>query len=91
MTASEAISIMTPAVAIGNALSIVLGGIIVKVITSKSWNGQGALIARGVDPAEMEISDSMKAAREKIDLGNLGIGLLISCTFFAFGQIVAKG
>ncbi len=88
MTASEAISIMTPAVAIGNALSIVLGGLVVRALTSKAMNGQGALIARGVDPAEMEISQEMKAAREKIDLVNLGIGLLISCAFFAWGYIV---
>ncbi len=91
MTATEAISIMTPAVAIGNALSIVMGGLIVKMVTSKKWNGQGQLIARGVDPREMEVSDDMKAARERIDLGQMGIGLLVSTTFFAFGQVVALG
>ena len=91
MTAAEAISIMTPAVAIGNAVSIVLGGLIVKMITSRKWNGQGQLIARGVDPTEMEISEEMKAARDRIDLGQLGIGLLVSTTFFAFGQVVARG
>lgn len=89
MTAAEAISIMTPAVAIGNALSIVMGGLVVKAITSKSWNGQGQLISKGVDPREMEVSDDMKAARERIDYRNLGIGLLVSCCFFTFGQIVA--
>lgn len=91
MTAAEAISIMTPAVAIGNAVSIVLGGLTVKMITSRKWNGQGQLIARGVDPTEMEISEEMKAARDRIDLGQLGIGLLVSTTFFAFGQVVARG
>ncbi len=91
MTAADAISIMTPAVAIGNALSIVLGGLVVKMIVSKKWNGKGQLIARGVDPTEMEVSEEMKAARAKIDLGKLGIGLLISTAFFAFGQVVALG
>ncbi len=91
MTAAEAISIMTPAVAIGNALSIVLAGIVVKVIRSKMANGQGQLISKGVDPAEMEISDEVQAAREKININYLGIGLLISCSFFAFGYIVAAG
>ena len=33
----------------------------------------------------------MQAARDKIDLGKMGIGLLVSCAFFAFGFIVAKG
>ncbi len=91
MTAAEAISIMTPAVAIGNALSIVMAGIIVKVVKSKKMNGEGKLIARGVDPQELEVSREMKAARERIDLSQLGIGLLVSCAFFAFGYIVAKG
>lgn len=89
MTAEAALSIMTPAVAIGNALSIVMGGLMVKLIQGKN-NGQGQLIARGVDPREMEISPEMQAAREKIDLAKMGIGLLVSCAFFAFGFIVAK-
>lgn len=92
MTASEAMSIMTPAVAIGNAISIVVAGLIVKLITSKTWNGQGALMQAGtVDPAEMEISPEVQAKREKIDVKNLGIGLFVSTTFFAWGYILAKG
>ena len=91
MTAAEAISIMTPAVAIGNAISIVFAGIIVKVITAEMWNGKGALMrATGVDPKELEISPEMQAKRDKIDVKNLGIGLFISNSFFAWGFIVAK-
>ena len=91
MTAAEAISVMTPAVAIGNAISIVFAGIIVKVIASKSWNGQGALMQTGtVDPKELEISPEMQVKRDKIDVKNLGIGLFVSNSFFAWGFIVAK-
>ena len=91
MTAAEAISVMTPAVAIGNAISIVFAGIVVKVIASKSWNGQGALMQTGtVDPKELEISPEMQAKRDKIDVKNLGIGLFVSNSFFAWGFIVAK-
>ena len=91
MTAEEALSVMTPAVAIGNAISIVIAGIVVKVLTSKSWNGQGQLMQAGsIDPAELEISPEMQAKREKIDVKNLGIGLFVSCSFFAWGFIVAK-
>lgn len=69
MTAAEAISVMTPAVAIGNAISIVFAGIVVKVISSKTWNGQGALMQAGtVDPKELEISPEMQAKRDKIDV-----------------------
>ncbi|MBR0233103.1 MAG: 2-hydroxycarboxylate transporter family protein, partial [Synergistaceae bacterium] len=47
MTAEEAISIMNPAVAIGNATSIVLAGILVKVLAGKFFNGQGNLMKAG--------------------------------------------
>lgn len=90
MAASEAISIMTPAVAIGNALSIVLGGLVVKLIKDKKMNGQGKLISGGIDPKELEISPEMQSKREHIDVKNLGIGLFASTTFFAFGFIIAK-
>ncbi len=91
MTASEAISIMTPAVAIGNALSIVLAGVLVKLITSNTWNGHGQLMTAGsVDPKELEISPEMQAKRDKVSVTNLGIGLLVSGTFFAWGFILSN-
>ncbi len=92
MTAEEAISIMNPAVAIGNATSIVLAGLIVKILVSKKWNGQGMLMQSGVaDASELEISPEMQAKRDKISVANLGVGLFTSTSFFAFGYIVAKG
>lgn len=92
MSAADAISIMTPAVAIGNAISIVMAGIVVKVIKDKKWNGNGALMQAGsVDPKELEISPEMQAKRDAIDIKNLGIGLLVSCAFFAWGYILAEG
>lgn len=91
MTADEALSIMTPAVAIGNAISIVIAGIIVKIITNKKWNGHGQLMQSGsVDPAELEISPEMQAKRDAIKIHYLGMGLLVSTTFFAWGYILAK-
>ncbi len=90
MSAAEAISIMTPAVAIGNAISIVMGGLIVKLIASKSWNGQGQLMQSSkTDASELEISPEVQAKREKISILSLGIGLFVSCSFFAWGYIVA--
>lgn len=91
MTADEALSIMTPAVAIGNAISIVIAGVIVKIITDKKWNGHGQLMQSGtVDPAELEISPEMQAKRDAIKIHYLGMGLLVSTTFFAWGYILAK-
>ena len=92
MSAADAISIMTPAVAIGNAISIVMAGIVVKIIKDQKWNGNGALMQAGtVDPKELEISPEMQAKRDAIEIKNLGIGLLVSCAFFAWGYILAQG
>ena len=91
MTAEEAISIMNPAVAIGNATSIVLAGILVKVLASKFFNGQGTLMKAGAneDPSEYEISPEMQKKRDHVTVTNLGIGLLAATTFFSWGYIVA--
>ena len=74
MNAQQAISIMSPAVAIGNAISIVLAGILVKVMVGK-LNGKGSLMQTGaMDASELDISPEMKQKREKISLADLGIG-----------------
>ena len=91
MTAQEALSIMTPAVAIGNAISIVLGGLMVKLLKGPYWNGEGQLMQSStVDPKELEISPEMQQKRDHITLTNLGIGLLVSGTFFAWGFICSN-
>ena len=88
MTAAEALSVMTPAVAIGNAVSIVLAGVLAKVIRGK-LNGGGALMRSGsVDPKELEIDPEMQKKREHITVTNMGVGLLVSGGFFAWGYIV---
>ena len=92
MSATEAISIMTPAVAIGNAISIVLGGLLVRIFTKKGWNGNGQLMKSSSDESDQyDIAPEMQAKRDKINLTSLGIGLFVSTSFFAFGYIVAKG
>ena len=89
MDASQAISIMSPAVAIGNAVSIVLAGVLVKLLASEKFNGKGSLMQAGaMDPKELNISPEMQQKRDHIHLYNLGIGLLISGTFFAIGFIL---
>ncbi len=89
MTAEQALSVMTPAVAIGNAVSIVLAGVLVKIIKGK-MNGNGQLMQAGsIDPKELEISPEMQAKRDALSLPNMGIGLLTSGAFFAWGFILA--
>ncbi len=87
MNADQAISIMSPAVAIGNAISIVLAGLLVKAMVG-NLNGRGMLMKAGtMDPKELEVSPEMKEKREKISLTDLGIGLLTSGAFFTVGFI----
>ena len=88
MSAAEALSVMTPAVAIGNAVSIVMAGILVKIIRGK-LNGNGQLMKAGhMDPKELEISPETQQKRDHIDVKNLGMGLLTSGAFFAWGFIL---
>ena len=73
-----------------DAISIVMAGIIVKIIKDKKWNGNGALMQAGsVDPKELEISPEMQKKRDDINVINLGIGLLVSCSFFIWGFILS--
>ena len=89
MSAKQALSVMTPAVAIGNAISIVLAGILVKLLSSDRINGHGTLMKAGsMDPKELEISPETQAKRDKLSLINMGIGLLVSGAFFAIGYIL---
>ena len=90
MSAQEALSVMTPAVAIGNAISIVLAGVLVKILASDKLNGHGMLMKAGhMDPKELEISPETQQKRDALSLPNMGIGLLTSGAFFAFGFILA--
>lgn len=69
MTAADAISIMTPAVAIGNAISIVLAGVLSKSLKKDKWNGRGNLMLSTVtDPKELEISPEMQKKRDHIEV-----------------------
>ena len=89
ISAADALSVMTPAVAIGNAVSIVLAGVLVKVIKGK-MNGNGSLMQAGsIDPKELEISPEMQEKRNALSISNMGIGLLTSGAFFAWGFILA--
>ncbi len=81
---------MTPVVAIGNAISIVFAGIIVSH-RQQDVERSGRADAGGQRRSQgLEISPEMQAKRDKIDVKNLGIGLFVSNSFFAWGFIVAK-
>ncbi len=89
-SAESLLSVMVPAVALGNALAIVFGGLLDRLGKKKpSLSGEGQLMVN-------QINDSSDADRENlkdtmaITMRNLGIGLLMSTAFFNIGTIIGK-
>ncbi|MFZ5754586.1 MAG: 2-hydroxycarboxylate transporter family protein, partial [Bacillota bacterium] len=80
--AKHYLSILVPAVALGNAASIVAAGLLDKIGKRKpEWTGNG-VIMHGF---------SLKTdSGSKIDLGQMGIGVLTATTFFTVGVLLAK-
>jgi Na+/citrate or Na+/malate symporter len=96
-SAEKALSMMIPAVALGNAVSIVAGGLlnrIGKVRTSLTGGyGPNSQLMRleGADAAqEIKNDPEYEKARNSLSLAQMGAGLFIATTFFAFGQIINK-
>lgn len=82
---AEMLSIMVPAVALGNSLAIVCAGLLDKLGKVKhSLTGNGELMVVEEDAVIEEEEEN------KISYGMMGIGLLISVTFFLWGNMVAK-
>ncbi len=82
---SVILSKMVPAVALGNAIAIVFAGILDRVGKGRpNLSGEGKLMVGQEDPSAEDEKE------EKIDYGLLGIGLLLSTTFFTWGSILAK-
>ena len=89
-SAESLLSVMVPAVALGNALAIVFGGLLDRLGKKKpSLSGEGQLMVN-------QINDSSDADRENlkdtmaITMRNLGVGLLMSTAFFNIGTIIGK-
>lgn len=84
-TPTELLAIMVPAVALGNALAIVCGGLLDKLGKKyPSFSGNGKLLK-----SQEEIVEKNEE-NKKIEYEELGIGLVIATTFFAFGSLLSK-
>jgi CCS family citrate carrier protein len=82
---AEMLSIMIPAVALGNALSIVIAGLLDKLGKMKpSLTGNGKLMV----VKEQETFQEEK--RSPIDYKIMGSGLLMSLGFYVLGSILGK-
>jgi malate:Na+ symporter len=85
---TEMLSVMIPAVALGNALAIVAGGVLDRIGKKKtSWSGEGQLIR---DTSNEEQKEQIKEERAAANYEMMGKGLLFAVTFFIFGSIIGK-
>lgn len=81
----EIISVMIPALALGNAISIIAAGLLNKIGKVKpSLTGNGTLLK------EQKSAITAEEITDGIDYKKLGIGLLLSTTFFVWGKIVGN-
>lgn len=82
---AQMLSIMVPAVALGNAMAIIAGGLLNRLGKAKpNLTGNGDLMRGNVEAVVEEEEDN------KLDLKKIGIGLLIAVTFFTWGNIIGK-
>ncbi len=79
------LSIMVPALALGNALAIVFGGLIDKFGKNRpSLSGDGKLMKNQEDFIKE------KRVSLPLDYSLMGIGVAVSCTFYVLGSILSK-
>jgi len=79
------LSVMVPAVALGNAMAIVTGGLLDRLGKARpELTGNGKLMKIEGEGVTEEIEN------DKLDLKAMGMGLLIALTFFVFGSIIGK-
>ncbi|MDR1931599.1 MAG: 2-hydroxycarboxylate transporter family protein [Spirochaetales bacterium] len=92
----QVINVMIPAVALGNALSIVAGGLLNRLgkIKTSLTGGTGLnaqlMRVQGAEADTLKVDPEYQNARESISLVQMGTGLFIATTFFAFGAIINK-
>lgn len=83
IAAEDVLSKLVPAVALGNAMAIVAGGLLDKLGKARpELTGNGKLMEVGDEELHEKIDPN-----EKLDIADYGIGIAIACTFFAFGVV----
>jgi Na+/citrate or Na+/malate symporter len=92
----KALAMMIPAVALGNALSIVCGGLLSRIgkVKPSLTGGSGAnaqlMRVQGAEAEALKIDPEYQNARESLSISQMGAGLLVATTFYAFGMIINK-
>jgi Na+/citrate or Na+/malate symporter len=83
------LSVMVPAVALGNALAIVAGGLLDRLGKGRpALSGQGELMRSkaAMEDADREVEELNRSERERIHLPSMGAGLFMSVAFFCAGS-----
>ena len=84
---AKMLSMMIPAVALGNAMSIIAGGLFDRLGKAHpEWTGNGQLMTVKDETADA----NAKEAADVLTLQSLGIGLLLSTSFFIVGLGIEK-
>lgn len=87
--AASVLSIMVPAVAMGNALAIISAGLLNRFGKIKpAFSGNGNLMVAGKGREEVKASE--KDDRQALDLEMMGAGLVLASCFFTLGIILEK-
>ncbi len=87
---AQMLSKMVPALALGNALAIVTAGILDKIGKKRqNLTGNGNLLLPGADKKDVP-EDENRDALLNPDYVVMGIGLLLSTAFFAWGKILGS-
>lgn len=82
---AQLMSKMVPALALGNATAIVIGGLLNRIgKKQKALSGDGRLMK---DQSNVLVDGGSES---QIDLAKLGQGILIATTFFALGKVLGK-
>ncbi len=86
---TEMLSVMIPALALGNCLSIVAAGLLDKLGKNRpALTGNGQLL-RGAKKSQ-EDNNENETEKVPVDIKLMGIGLLISTAFFVWGKILGQ-
>ncbi|WHH59338.1 2-hydroxycarboxylate transporter family protein [Petroclostridium sp. X23] len=88
--ATEMLSVMIPALALGNALSIVAAGLLDKFGKNRPFfSGNGQLLKNKEAKLDGQ-EEGKKEESNPVDYKLMGIGLLVAVTFFSWGRILEK-
>lgn len=86
---ADILSIMIPAVALGNAIAIVVAGLLDRLGKIKpQFTGNGELME--IKSKDDEKKEEQQEEKVELNLTMLGKGLLLAVTFFSLGTIIGK-